>query len=440
LLNSQPGAVGPNTLAGGAYLADQDGPLLVSLARAVPPLGDAFLSQYLAVHTAYSYVEYRRGSLWSLLGAMLLHPERGWLLKLLPAVGGAALAGGVDFQEGLIATLLSLLVVENREGAAAELEAHRRRVLAGVERLAQPPGASDSWGIHKRRLASLAEAMARILDQPAEASALLSRALSIRYGFAGFQAPACLAVAEAIQVVRSGDDPGIPHALDAALTAAHNIQDPTFCARTTARVNAMRARWWGPHPNRFDTEGVSAVVERFCAEPTAEEFTALHTVGEAYLRRAEGTGLLLPPSLREARTLETLAAAYRRPLRGFQRVNRGLGVTTDDELHDGTAGRGATSVNVPDPGFAPLLAARLAAQVLADASLSAGERTSLIRRLVPIAASNPTALDAVLSRLMLAGQPAEPSLFDELLEAAKRTAAASGADLDLAGELTTYVP
>jgi hypothetical protein len=59
---------------------------------------------------------------------------------------------------------------------------------------------------------------------------------------------------------------------------------------------------------------------------------------------------------------------------------------------------------MPDPGLAPQLAAHLAALVLAETALPGTEQTRLIQQLVPAAVSNPTALDTVLSRLLLAAR------------------------------------
>ena len=73
-----------------------------------------------------------------------------------------------------------------------------------------------------------------------------------------------------------------------------------------------------------------------------------------------------------------------------------------------------TAINVPDPELRPLLAARLAAEALAAPNLAAHERSALIRSLVPVAITAPTALDTVLSRLLLAEKPAEPSTLDTL--------------------------
>lgn len=61
-----------------------------------------------------------------------------------------------------------------------------------------------------------------------------------------------------------------------------------------------------------------------------------------------------------------------------------------------------TTIHVLDPGLAPLLAARLAAETLVTPGRSDAERVALIRPLVPVAAANPTALDTVLAGLLLA--------------------------------------
>jgi hypothetical protein len=58
-------------------------------------------------------------------------------------------------------------------------------------------------------------------------------------------------------------------------------------------------------------------------------------------------------------------------------------------------------VNIPDPDFTPLLAARFAAEAMVAAGLSHDERTLLIQRLVRMALPNPTAADTVLGRLIL---------------------------------------
>jgi hypothetical protein len=66
-------------------------------------------------------------------------------------------------------------------------------------------------------------------------------------------------------------------------------------------------------------------------------------------------------------------------------------------------------VNVPDPEFAPLLAARFAAEAVIAKGLSPDTRIQMIQRLARIALPNPTAVDTVLGRLILStlDRPAE---------------------------------
>ena len=73
-------------------------------------------------------------------------------------------------------------------------------------------------------------------------------------------------------------------------------------------------------------------------------------------------------------------------------------------------------MNLRDWEFVPLLAARFAAEVLASQTLSPQERSSLIQKLVPLAAPNTTALDTVLSRLLLSAQGAALQMPRALLE------------------------
>jgi len=76
-------------------------------------------------------------------------------------------------------------------------------------------------------------------------------------------------------------------------------------------------------------------------------------------------------------------------------------------------------VNMPDPDFAPLLAARFAAEALARDTLQPRRKVRLIQTLVPLAISNPTTLDTILARLLLA-DPRNDKLATVLTEAAVR--------------------
>jgi hypothetical protein len=254
----------------------------------------------------------------------------------------------------------------------------------------------------------MAESVARLADRTT-GSALVSSANGITGGFAGFTAPAYLTLAEAASIVGAdgGDMDWVRWSLNYAARAAHNIRDPVHCARVTARVAAMRARWWpGPAPAQLPE-----VVARLQTDPSASEFAALHVVGESFTFREIDD---LPAGTRTARTLRELAGVYARPLGAFVRLNAGC--DPDEPLASGL------SVNVPDPGFPPLLAARLSAAPLTHnpATTPAGGTGStepaeaLIRRLVPVAGGDATALSTTLSRLLLATPTDDPSLPGEL--------------------------
>ncbi len=69
---------------------------------------------------------------------------------------------------------------------------------------------------------------------------------------------------------------------------------------------------------------------------------------------------------------------------------------------------------MPDPGLAPLLAARLAAEALVATGLTKMQQADIIRKLVPVATPNATALDSVLTCLMLAESPTDPTILATL--------------------------
>jgi hypothetical protein len=168
----------------------------------------------------------------------------------------------------------------------------------------------------------------------------------------------------------------------------------------------MRDRWW-----RGPIAGFEATVARFAADPFAPEFAPVHYVAEPYAHRTAGVeSLPLVQELREASTLRQLAeTVYHLPVSALQVMNPQL--NPDDRLAPGT------EVSLPDRKFAPLLAARFAAEALARPMPQAA-RVSLIRQLVPAASVNETTLDAVLSRLLLAGQPFDPPVLAALRDAA----------------------
>lgn len=390
---------------GALYLAAKDGPILVSYAVADVKKGSEYLKSYLDIHAANGYVAYRNRSFWFLLAPVLRHPDDGWAREFTSTLSMLALAGGNrEFSEGVPVTLLGLMAASSGgSGAQKKLDEFRKwmqKAALGLSRERNTEG--DSWGTHRRRFASLAHVAHALMKDNQASGELLMLALDLPFGFAGFQAPTNLMLAETAHVCGINL---IDRALEAARASAHNIQDWTFCARTTARVNAMRLRWWGT------VIDVADEAARFVENLGNVKFAAQHTIGEEYVQRTLGPGSApLPDWMREADTLRMLARVYSRPLSEFEHLNRGLGA--DDSLPAGT------QVNVPDPGFTPLLAARLSAEALADPMLMYQERVAIIQSLVPAAVANVTALDTVLSRLLLAAEPDEKRRLDSLMKVA----------------------
>ncbi|AYG64445.1 hypothetical protein [Rhizobium jaguaris] len=420
------------------YLAELDGPDLVALTAADPGLGEPLLQQYVALHAAYGYREYRQGSLWALLDAVLQHPRVEWVRSWVPALGAAALAPNRgEFRESLGITTLALRRLAGEAGAVEQLDQALSQAVDAVGTTdviaagAGRRGQGDTWGTHRRRLSAFAEAFSRLPGGRATSATLITRALGLRYGFAGFNAPACTALAEAIEI-SSPDFGWIAQALAAARSSAHNIQDSTFCARTTARVNAMASRWWGaPAVGAFD---VVDLAERLAVDPSAPDFAAQHKVGETYADRDPQFTIPLSDKLLNATSLTQLAEVYQRPLEDFRRLNIDQGWDAEQPLPQGTL------VNIPDPGFPPLIAARFVARALADPSLSPEEQQATIRILVPIAAAEATVLDTVLSRFFLAAGAQDQDVLAALTELAKGSQATSAPDLELQVRLTAFIP
>jgi len=191
----------------------------------------------------------------------------------------------------------------------------------------------------------------------------------------------------------------------------------------------MSERWWGAPP--AGGCDVVAAAQRLAEDASAAEFAARHEIGEAYVARDAAMTIPLPEPMRTAATLADLAQVYQRPLEEFLRLNAGRQAA--DKLPPGTL------VNVPDPGFPPLLAARLAARALADPALSPDQRTAAIRASVPVAAAEVSALDRVLARLILASAPLEAATLTRLAQLAAAAEAAGSPEATLPIQLTTYM-
>jgi AAA ATPase domain/Effector-associated domain 1 len=377
------------------YLTRIDGPKLVAFAQDQPAQGSVYLEQYVAMHAGYGYAYYRNRSLWILLDAIVRHPSADWVRDMAVRLATVALTGSrTDFREALPIAVQALQA--RIGGDQTKFNTQLQDSLQEANKLRDSHRQGDLIGLYKRRLSARSEALSQILERQAETVLLLETAQNLPFGFAGYGATAYLSLAESVRVCQPSNWYAIQSALDAARMAAHNIQDDTFCARSTARVHAMQEHFWMP----TGLSDLREIIGRLLEHPLTPEFTALHVVGETYQER-NGSNLRLPSELLQANTLRALANAFKRPLIEFQRLTRDQGWGIDQVLEPNT------QVPVPDTGFRTLVAARLAAEVLSDLSFSPLECAKLIRSLIPVAAPNPTALDTVLARLLLANLPTD---------------------------------
>ncbi len=115
------------------YVSEQDGPLLVAYAVAFPPEGNQYLQQYIEIHSAYAYREYRNRSLMVLLNAILNHPEQEWVLQILPKIVAAAATGAnYEFRDGLSLTLLGLQAVSGNLAATKQLKTYIQPIQQAI--------------------------------------------------------------------------------------------------------------------------------------------------------------------------------------------------------------------------------------------------------------------------------------------------------------------
>jgi len=385
------------------YSSAFDAPALVNLARVNGADGTPLVDEYVDAHAGYNYIEYRNRSLWNVLNAVLRHhSNQQWVLERLRHLLVAALSGGgVDFEEMLPMTAAVLAAQAHAGGnAPGVLASVHSRALAAAAALGRRRGANDSWGNHRRRMTAIMELYALVLRDGVQARAAYNAIQALPDGFAGFQAPARLREADGLRACRM-DRATIDKTLQAALQDAHHIQDYHFCARITARCNAMM-RW---HRAALSGSDLAAAIGRLAGAPNDAEFSADFVVGEPYALRSPGPGLLSIANAQHARSLDNLVEVFQRSTVEFHRLNPGHAVTA--MLPEGLA------IRVPDPGFPPLLAIHFAARAFADDTL-AGERAALIRSLVPVAAVNATALDTMLAYLVIAAELQESDLLDEI--------------------------
>jgi hypothetical protein len=392
-----------------AFGVDFDAPILVQAATAHPEPGDSILDEYIELQGANPYADYRNRTLEALLGHLLALPDSRQARRHVVHVVECALnPAPVRFCDYLPMTL------ERHRRPAEEYRSWLRDTAESVQQEAEwvgqegapvssadayggygpalgmhaapgPGRERDLWSFQRRRLAAIAEALASV-GESQRAQAALHLAAQMISGFAGFRAPALLTCAEASLIVVP-DDQALRRAfLDGALVAAHNIQDQSFCARSTAMVNAAMLRLDGG-------TDVAAEVEQFVTSHTARlgTFGSRFRIGETFDHRVRRSHLPIE-GVTAIDTLERLAAdVLHVPIAALENANPGL--ARADDLAPGTW------VAVPDPAFVPIFAAWLSADVLAS-GLGDDEKVRLLARLVPFGVSNLTVLDTLLGRLV----------------------------------------
>lgn len=385
------------------YVTEGDSPSLVAFANDQPSKGLDYLRAYIAIHAGNPYPDYRNRSLWGILGAVLCMHNDGSARGLAALLAAGAFAPSpIRFREPLWIAIEAQRALAGAADARPALEQALQQAEREANQLKNERGKADSWGHHCRRLAAFAEALSQ-MGESSRAAELLDRAGDLPFGFAGYQAPASLTLAEANLIVRPNELKRRNDMLDQARRSAHNVQDPGFCSRTTARFNALRDRWWS------DTiQDLPEIVAKFTDDPEAARFAPVHRIHEPFTDRKLDEEKLPLHEVRVASTLAVLATSiYHLPVSALVNRNPRFGPT--DALAPGT------EVAIPDPKFVPLLAARLSAEVLFQPELSPDMRVNLLRRLVLVALANPTALGTVLARLVLALDPPPLDVLDQLL-------------------------
>ena len=388
------------------YLAEQDGPLLLAFAATNPPEQSQCVQEYVSMHAANHYAYYRNRSLAALLKSFVHHPSQEWVLDMMVDLCGGALAGSpIAFRESLGFALLGMRQKAGQAWAGPRLDAVTARVVQDCGALSPMRGEGDPWSYHLRRLIALAEVFALGRGEYNKAQDLLNLALQIPYGFAGFRSKSMLTVTETARLCDPANLAKAIQALDLALVAAHNVQDHRFCLADTSRINAMRHNWW---PDAGANWILETTVKLLVEEPDAGEFCAMHIVGEVFKHRHGNQKLPIPPKIRQANTLASIAEVHGCAITELIRVNRKQNWAAGQILP------AAARVNIPDPEMLPLIAARLSAEVVAEGQWSRDKRVQLLQALVPVSSANLTTLDTVLARLMLVGCPADQGNLDQI--------------------------
>lgn len=367
------------------------GETLAAFAQDDRDQGTARMHEYTQLMAANEYLEYRNVSLWELMCALVRHRDAGWVQNLLLDVVAAALAGSDrPFIGGVRDALWILQAVAEGRGRSVLEERVEDTRYSAPER--------DIWSETLRRFGGLAESKAVLFAE--DGTRLIEEAIgSIPPGYSGFRAPACLTLAESAAICGANRSL-VTEALRAARAAADKVHDTVFCARTVSRVNALEAVWWQAE---MTGNTLSALVDRFCANPLGAEFAAEHFIGYEYKERPRP----LPQQFADARSLAALADLYEWPLVDFGKLNPNI-KSPNIKFRDGDR------IHVPDQQWAPMLASFLTASVLRTNDIETEERLRLLAKLILPAASQTTTLTTVLARFLLVLKPNNVSLLKDL--------------------------
>jgi hypothetical protein len=414
------------------YLAELDGPYLAAYAAQDPGRGMDALRRYLSVYTNYNYSEYRFSTLWLLLGFIveLPRPDGGeWLREAVVGMLTAALSGdSVEFEEGLPTAAMALRA--QAQDAAARTALHEQAAGLIDAAMCLKPGrevqGSDIWAQHKRRMLASAQALGWLLGEEALADQVLQEAMALAdSGFAGYQAPACLALAEAIAICQAwaapslaGDraSPGVGATGRAQRPGSDLLRphDGTCQCAANALVAGLRHR--GARPASVRRRLPSGIRRpapggpQLCRPPSGRAATAAMGPRRRQLRRPAKA--LSAPQGGFSPTQRQRPPAP--PRRRGGRARPGPGAAPSSATGGGDAGRGRpVAVAAGTAATAALAGAARARQPdRLDAVLS---RLVLAqaRRATPPDLAEATALDAVLARRVTA--EAAPALREPLV-------------------------
>ncbi len=362
-------------------------PKLVGFAQTDSQQGTQKFIEYLRLIATNEYREYRNESLWEILCAAVRHRKACWVRDRLESIISAACSGGGRAFSGAVHAAFANVTDRTELRVAIEQAVDEARNVA--QKQSREPGKSDTWSELLRTFCALAEVKAVLIGD--DATDLIHDALACHSGYAGFRAPACLTLVESIDIC--GANSALKdQALDEARNAAQNVLNPAFCTRMLSRVSALHWEWWKRAP--MSGSDLTTCIKEFDKDPGAVAFTARDRFDERQEWLQERQNDPEIESIRQRSTLAELVDVYNVSLSDLVTANPD--VSPDADLS------GGPTVRVPDPLFTPMLAAFFSAKVLSCPDFSREKRVELILKLVPPACTNPTTLDTVLGRLLLA--------------------------------------